>query len=223
MSVRNLLGEVYCICGSLYVATCPLEGSMSYFQNYIFPPPKTAQEEARVIADHLGYHMSKDLSNISSLLDYALSYAHRKGESIRQGFRDMLENDDKIREYIISRLETVTFPLNVDYKLITNELLYLNGDFKKTNIALQCWYLHKLYGLLQFFPLEDAKFFKDKLYATYKGCTKEVKNFIEWANGVNYSPGDLPNMLIPPLMTMVYEYLSAPSLASVKEELLRLI
>lgn len=51
---------------------------------------------------------------------------------------------------------------------------------------------------------------------------KPVENFVEWSIGATYELDDLVNVLeemIPPVVSIIYSYLSPPHAALVKKEL----
>lgn len=103
----------------------------------------------------------------------------------------------------------------------------LNVDvdlFGKMNTGSKCWYLHRVWSLIVLSHKEG----KRKLLSLTSTCGPEVVSFVDWMCGVEYSRGEflaaqIDSSLLPPLLDIVYNYLTAPSPQQVKESILSLV
>ena len=146
----------------------------------------------------------------------------------------VIKYEDKILDKYHDEIMTFSSPPIKDCrKKLLKKLLDTKGNvFALINTGVKCWFFWKVWRLI----LKSVKL-DEQIISIYNNavarCDDTVKNFVGWITSANYNLTEfidltikmkVSNILIPPLATLVYEYLQPPKDDEViRREILSLI
>ena len=156
-------------------------------------------------------------------------------EAARMSLRYTISNEETIYSEIMSKARSsfgTKMLDSVDRKCAIDKMMTLNlSSFTEINLGWQCWYLSRVWGLMRLAEAATFQECKKNFLGLVPKCRiKEIADFVQWMIGPDYERADFLEMvqklvktLLPPLISLVYDYLAPPSADLVRQKILSFI
>ena len=140
-------------------------------------------------------------------------------ETARATLHYVITNEEVIYSAISSALPRAAMLATCNHEDVITRMLDLHPNyavFEQMNLGGQCWYLSRVWCLIDKAKL--AASCAQKLFKLASECDRKVTDFVNWMVPPSYSRAEFLEvmmmsselLLLPPLLDIVYDYLSAP-------------